>query len=76
MTTHIRRNKPKKLVNLESHDCRWPIGDPREPHFRFCGSLQRPGYPYCEHHCRIAFNPAKQRYQQQVAVGPRSARAA
>jgi hypothetical protein len=76
MTIQSRCNKSKRLVNLESDDCRWPLGDPREPHFRFCGALQLPGYPYCERHRRIAFQPAKPRYHQPVAVGLRSARAA
>jgi hypothetical protein len=76
MTNQSRRNKPKTLVELESNECRWPIGDPKEPQFHFCGSLQRPGYPYCERHCRIAFTPARPRYQQPVAIGSRSARAA
>src|SRR5262245_65191596 len=40
MTTHSRRNRPKTLVDLESDDCRWPLGDPRQPNFHFCGSLQ------------------------------------
>jgi len=64
MTIQNRRNKPKKLVDLESDDCRWPLGDPRQPHFHFCGAQQRPGYPYCERHCQVAFhNPGKLRIQ-------------
>jgi len=76
MTIPNRHNKPKMLVDLESHDCRWPLGDPREPDFRFCAALQLPGYPYCEHHCRIAFNPAKLRIQPPPTVPSRSATAA
>ncbi len=27
----------KGVLQLEAGDCRWPIGDPREPDFHFCG---------------------------------------
>jgi GcrA cell cycle regulator len=76
MTTQSRRNKPKTLVDLQSDDCRWPLGDPRERDFHFCGAVQLPGYPYCERHCRIAFGPAKLRIQPPLIVPSRSARAA
>jgi GcrA cell cycle regulator len=58
-----KSKKPKKLLDLESHDCRWPVGEPRHPDFHFCGAPQLPGHPYCERHRRIALQPAKPRYQ-------------
>jgi len=66
-----KSKKPKKLLDLESHDCRWPIGEPRQPDFHFCGAPQLPGHPYCERHWRIALQPAKPRYQI-APVGPSS----
>ena len=37
-------------------DCRWPLGDPRDKDFGFCGLPQlRPGSRYCEGHCRMAW---------------------
>jgi hypothetical protein len=59
MNTHTRRNKPKKLINLESRDCRWPIGDRGTLISASACVLQLPSYPYCKRHCRIAFHPAK-----------------
>lgn len=41
--------------------CRWPIGDPEEAGFHFCGARAEPGRPYCEQHARIAYVPAKPR---------------
>lgn len=38
-----------------SRACKWPIGDPREPDFSFCGSPAAPGRPYCGDHCRVAY---------------------
>ncbi len=35
--------------------CRWPIGDPRSPDFRFCGCEVHEGLPYCAQHARVAY---------------------
>ncbi len=65
LATRIRAVKPKKrrvrlrLIDdsnqvtfgqLEPHHCRWPIGDPRQPDFRFCGCRRMLKRPYCEAH--------------------------
>jgi GcrA cell cycle regulator len=54
----------KSLMDLEAHDCRWPIGEPLHPFplFYFCGKEKVPGLPYCEHHARRAFvSPEQQK---------------
>lgn len=35
--------------------CRWPIGDPRSPEFRFCGCNTYESLPYCVDHARVAY---------------------
>jgi GcrA cell cycle regulator len=45
------------LHNLQSHHCRWPIGDPQQADFHFCGKTKVAGLPYCEFHARRAFQP-------------------
>jgi GcrA cell cycle regulator len=60
--------KRKTVTTLEPRDCRWPIGDPRQEDFHFCGAPQVPGQPYCGEHLRLAFQPAKPR-QHQLAPG-------
>lgn len=45
---------------LETH-CRWPIGDPQEAEFHFCGKNKVTGLPYCEFHARRAFQPPQPR---------------
>jgi len=35
--------------------CQWPIGDPQEKDFHFCGTKPLDGKPYCENHCNIAY---------------------
>ena len=46
------------FADLERHHCRFPVGDPREPTFGFCGCTPYPGLPYCEAHARRAYTPA------------------
>jgi len=52
---------PKPLVfsilELASHHCRWPIGDPREAGFGFCGADKDPLHSYCRHHRSLAYAP-------------------
>jgi GcrA cell cycle regulator len=38
------------LAALQPHDCRWTIGDPQHPDFRFCGARKEPGRSYCSYH--------------------------
>lgn len=38
--------------------CRWPLGDPRDTGFSFCGCTKPDdGKPYCEAHERMAYQP-------------------
>ncbi len=36
-------------------DCLWPIGDPSDDAFSFCGEDTAPGRPYCANHCAMAY---------------------
>lgn len=43
-----------KLLDLKFDHCRFPIGDPRDSDFGFCGlERESPLTPYCEHHHQI-----------------------
>ena len=44
-----------KLMELDSHTCRWPLGDPRDEDFCFCGKKVRMGQTYCEEHANMAY---------------------
>ena len=51
---------PKKvghihLIDLKINTCRWPIGDPKEEDFHFCGEQTITGKPYCLAHCQEAY---------------------
>ena len=45
---------------LTARTCRWPIGDPREAGFGYCGDGVSGKGPYCEPHHRIACPPRLQ----------------
>jgi hypothetical protein len=38
------------LEQLQSHHCKWPIGDPKLPDFRFCGKQRLASCSYCPEH--------------------------
>jgi GcrA cell cycle regulator len=48
------------IVELKEAMCRWPLGDPASPDFRYCGSPVSSG-PYCAHHCGLAYQPVQDR---------------
>jgi GcrA cell cycle regulator len=45
------------LLELDDATCRWPVGDPGEADFVFCGAAPFKAYPYCVGHCLIAYRP-------------------
>lgn len=48
----------RSLSELKDKMCRWPIGDPKDDNFMFCGCLAVSGLPYCPDHSRIAYQAA------------------
>ncbi|MBK0023967.1 GcrA cell cycle regulator [Ochrobactrum sp. S46] len=43
------------LMELKPSSCKWPIGDPLFPEFRFCGAQTENGAPYCNYHACHAY---------------------
>lgn len=54
------------LLELTEKMCKWPIGDPKEPDFVFCGQPSPPGMTYCPAHSAAAYQSSR-RSQQAVA---------
>lgn len=50
-----------QMVDLREKMCRWPMGDPKDPEFRFCGATSVAGLPYCHDHAKAAYQPARSR---------------
>ncbi|MCC6889492.1 MAG: GcrA family cell cycle regulator [Hyphomicrobiales bacterium] len=51
----------RTILELTEQTCRWPIGDPGNPDFFFCGGPSLSGLPYCAYHSRVAYQPANPR---------------
>ncbi len=49
------------IMELRESMCRWPLGDPTTPEFRYCGAQAIMGLPYCPHHAQMAYQPAVER---------------
>ena len=47
------------VLTLGAHMCKWPIGDPQSPTFRFCQDRAEVGCSYCSSHRERAYVPAK-----------------
>ncbi len=55
--TDCNRNRVK-LMALKPSMCRWPLGDPRDEDFGFCGDHVIAGLPYCAEHAKMAYQAA------------------
>jgi len=53
------------ILTLRESMCKWPIGDPADPEFAFCGRKATTG-PYCSEHAKVAFQPAKKREKKKA----------
>ena len=49
------------VMTVKDTMCKWPIGDPADSTFGFCGRASSNASPYCAEHARVAFQPAKKR---------------
>lgn len=59
----VKKTAEKKKLftvnDLTAGSCRWPIGDPKDGDFHFCGKEALPDKPYCAEHAAIAYVSAK-----------------
>lgn len=56
------------LPELDSNTCRWPIGDPQSPDFRFCGAQTETGQVYCAGCSKKAYMPKQDRRTSQSTL--------
>lgn len=43
------------FAEISGVECRWPIGDPTQEDFAYCGLQIAQGRAYCAGHCRMAY---------------------
>jgi len=50
---------PRRIsfMQLTPTTCRYPLGDPRDSDFSFCGNSCVPGMSYCDGHHRLCYRP-------------------
>jgi GcrA cell cycle regulator len=56
------------IMELRESMCRWPMGDPTTPDFRYCGAKSDGSSPYCTYHCKIAYQPSSERRRERKMV--------
>ena len=57
------------VLTINDRMCRWPIGDPSENEFHFCGRKPKAASPYCEAHARKAYQPQQLRRDKTRMAG-------
>jgi GcrA cell cycle regulator len=57
------------LLELNDEKCHWPVGDPGQPDFYFCGGKTNTGTPYCGYHGRVAYQPPAARRDRRPSRG-------
>lgn len=56
-----KRTEGIAVTKAGERHCRWPVGDPRSPDFRFCGCASYESLPYCVDHARVAYQTVSRR---------------
>jgi GcrA cell cycle regulator len=56
------------ILELTEATCRWPMGDPGNADFVYCGSQTKTSLPYCPYHARIAYQPLAERRRERRAM--------
>ena len=66
----IEAPEPLKLdlIQLSEQTCKWPIGDPAEEDFHFCGHKVKEASPYCAYHSQLAYQPVVDRRRDRRAA--------
>jgi GcrA cell cycle regulator len=58
------------LLELTRGKCRWPINDPADEDFSFCGNDVAAGMSYCAGHVRMAYRlPSRRRAEHRYGAG-------
>ena len=53
------------IMELRESMCKWPMGDPQDADFRYCGARKDDiGRPYCTYHAARAFQPTVDRRRE------------
>ena len=45
-----------RMLDLQPHNCRWPLNSALQGEYYFCGAQVAPDRPYCPTHVALAYN--------------------
>jgi hypothetical protein len=54
------------LLQLTERMCRWPVGDPKDGVFGFCGGPSVAGLPYCREHIAKAYQTSTKKGEKKI----------
>lgn len=60
----LEDGRAANVLTLNESMCKFPIGDPTDPDFAFCGRGSASG-PYCADHARLAYQPSQAKKRRQ-----------
>ena len=63
--------EPINILSLNEKVCKWPIGEPGDDDFRFCGNRKENGSPYCAEHTRVAYQPLEKKKKKNKLLNKR-----
>ena len=55
---------PISFAGIKDGLCRWPLGEPEDLDFKFCGRSSNDGVVYCDEHHSLAYQPLSQTRQK------------
>ena len=54
-TAEVGEMRRVGFLEIDGVECRWPLGDPLQEDFAYCGLQAAKGHAYCAGHCRLAY---------------------
>ena len=57
---------PKTFAEIKDGLCRWPLSEPEDLDFKFCGRSSSDGMVYCSEHHALAYQPLNQARQKRT----------
>ncbi|MFL2886322.1 MAG: GcrA family cell cycle regulator [Candidatus Pelagibacterales bacterium] len=67
LTTSVEPMNPTSFADIKDGLCRWPLGEPEDLDFKFCGRKCAEGIIYCTEHHSLAYQPLNQTRQKRAS---------
>ena len=67
LTTSVEPMNPTSFADIKDGLCRWPLGEPEDLDFKFCGRKCAEGMIYCTEHHSLAYQTLNQTRQKRAS---------